>query len=167
MRVPSIFSDTNLSFSFVRTTPARNPRTECCCQSVSFIIAAIVAPVRDRSMVMMRACLEPASVLVLGSATSGCAGLVVATPVAVSLRARFLIDFAMGILVRFIAASRRTTEAPSRPTGRRGGIPERAHSPELGASTALLGEECQSFLDNNVAQFGSGSIPPGHHLLYS
>src|SRR6202011_5784836 len=28
----------------LRTTPARKPRTECCCQPVAFIIASIVAP---------------------------------------------------------------------------------------------------------------------------
>jgi hypothetical protein len=37
----------SFSFSFLRTTPARKPRTECCCQPVSFIIAAIVIPVGD------------------------------------------------------------------------------------------------------------------------
>jgi hypothetical protein len=30
--------------SFLRTTPAKKPRTECCCQPVAFTIAAIVAP---------------------------------------------------------------------------------------------------------------------------
>jgi hypothetical protein len=43
----SIFLELSLSFSFLRTTPARKPRTECCCQPVSFIIAAIVIPVGD------------------------------------------------------------------------------------------------------------------------
>src|SRR6476660_6857530 len=38
-------------------TPARKPRTECCCQSVTVMIAAIVAPVGIRSIAMMRACL--------------------------------------------------------------------------------------------------------------
>src|ERR1700676_2206996 len=38
-------------------TPARKPRTECCCQSVTVMIAAIVAPVGVRSIAMMRACL--------------------------------------------------------------------------------------------------------------
>ena len=50
-----------MSPSFLRTTPARNPRTECCCQSVAVMIAAIVAPAGVRSIAMMRAC------LVLGS----------------------------------------------------------------------------------------------------
>src|ERR1700722_18291558 len=44
MRFPSTLSDTRLSFSFFLTTPAKKPRTECCCQSVAFMIAAIVVP---------------------------------------------------------------------------------------------------------------------------
>src|SRR5258705_5655772 len=38
-------------------TPERKPRTECCCQSVAVMIAAIVAPVGIRNIAMMRACL--------------------------------------------------------------------------------------------------------------
>src|SRR5205085_8805938 len=36
--------------------PAKNPRTECCCQSVAAIIAAVVAPAGFRSIWMTRAC---------------------------------------------------------------------------------------------------------------
>src|SRR3981189_503805 len=60
MRYPrplSVCSETRLSPSFLRTTPARKPRTECCCQSVAVMIAAIVAPAGVRSIAMMRACL--------------------------------------------------------------------------------------------------------------
>ncbi len=53
----SVCSETRLSPSFLRTTPARKPRTECCCQSVGVMIAAIVAPAGVRSIAMMRACL--------------------------------------------------------------------------------------------------------------
>src|SRR5258707_8891666 len=53
----SVCSETRLSPSFLRTTPARKPRTECCCQSVAVMIAAIVAPVGIRNIAMMRACL--------------------------------------------------------------------------------------------------------------
>src|SRR6202163_1464418 len=52
-----VCSETRLSPSFLRTTPARKPRTECCCQSVAVMIAAIVAPAGVRSIAMMRACL--------------------------------------------------------------------------------------------------------------
>src|SRR5215472_11049334 len=43
-RSPSVFSESSASWSFLRTTPAKNPRTECCCQPVAFMIAAMVAP---------------------------------------------------------------------------------------------------------------------------
>ena len=43
--------------SFLRTTPARKPRTECCCHSVAVMIVAIVAPAGIRSSAMIRSCL--------------------------------------------------------------------------------------------------------------
>ena len=48
---------------FLRTTPARKPRSECCCQSVAVIKAAIVVPAGERSIARMRACLVSAPVL--------------------------------------------------------------------------------------------------------
>src|SRR5258708_3902401 len=36
--------------------PARKPRTECCCQSVAVMIAAIVAPAGVRSIATIRLC---------------------------------------------------------------------------------------------------------------
>src|ERR1700730_12871739 len=57
MRPLSVDSETRFKPSFLRTTPARKPRTECCCHSVVVIIAAIVAPAGVRSIAMMRACL--------------------------------------------------------------------------------------------------------------
>src|ERR1019366_3762283 len=38
-------------------TPARKPRTECCCHSVVAMMAAIVVPAGARSIATMRACL--------------------------------------------------------------------------------------------------------------
>src|SRR4029453_17539822 len=61
--MPSSFFDPSFSLRRLRTTPARNPRTECCCQPVAFIIAAIVAPAGDCSMAMTRDCFEPGSAL--------------------------------------------------------------------------------------------------------
>src|SRR5437763_2022851 len=49
-------------------TPARKPRTECCCHSVAAIIAAIVAPAGARSMATIWACLVPGGVADLGDA---------------------------------------------------------------------------------------------------
>src|SRR5256885_3676476 len=56
--MPSTFCDPSLSLRRLRTTPARNPRTECCCQPVAFIIAIIVAPAGDWSIAMTRDCFE-------------------------------------------------------------------------------------------------------------
>src|SRR5450631_897480 len=52
----SVCSETRLRPSFLRTTPARKPRTECCCHSVATMMAAIVAPAGPRNIAMMRAC---------------------------------------------------------------------------------------------------------------
>jgi hypothetical protein len=37
-------ADSSVNPSFFRATPAKKPRTECCCQPVAFMIAAMVAP---------------------------------------------------------------------------------------------------------------------------
>src|SRR5258708_11995542 len=58
----SVCSETRLSPSFLRTTPARKPRTECCCHSVAVMMAAIVAPAGVRSIARMQACLVPGCV---------------------------------------------------------------------------------------------------------
>src|SRR5438876_9592983 len=59
MRSPSAFSDVNVKPSFFRTTPAKKPRTECCCHPVAFMIAAMVAPCGRRSIAMTLSCFEP------------------------------------------------------------------------------------------------------------
>src|SRR3984957_14377391 len=58
MRSSPIFSDTRLSLSFFLTTLAKKPRTECCCQSVAFMIAAMVVPFGFRSIVSTASCLD-------------------------------------------------------------------------------------------------------------
>src|ERR1700738_1803116 len=57
MRWPSTFSETRLRPSFFLTTPAKKPRTECCCQSVAFMIAAIVVPFGSYSIFSTADCL--------------------------------------------------------------------------------------------------------------
>src|ERR1700692_2062848 len=64
----SVCSETRLRPSFLRMTPARKPRTECCCHSVAAIIATIVAPAGARSMATIWACLVPGGVADLGDA---------------------------------------------------------------------------------------------------
>src|SRR5258707_7802961 len=55
--MPSTFFDPSFSLRRLRTAPARNPRTECCCQPVAVMIAAIVAPAGVRSSATIRLCL--------------------------------------------------------------------------------------------------------------
>src|ERR1700731_4115698 len=58
MRCPSTFSETRLRSSFFLATPAKKPRTECCCQSVAFMIAAIVVPLGSCSILSTADCLD-------------------------------------------------------------------------------------------------------------
>jgi len=51
------FSEVRSSLSRLRTTPVKKPRTECCCQPVVFIIAAIVVPCLERSNASTLSCL--------------------------------------------------------------------------------------------------------------
>ena len=137
MRLPSTFVDASGSFIFLRTTPARKPRTECCCQPVVCIIAAIVVPDGDRSIAMTRACLEDAAfpfpVVVWMRATF--VGFLVVARANLALHERlfadFLTGFGIGISIRLIAACRRTTEAPPRLISRRGASRYTLMAPEL------------------------------------
>src|ERR1700730_9326501 len=58
MSCPSPFSETRWRSSFFLTTPAKKPRTECCCQSVAFMIAAIVAPLGSCNIFSTVDCLD-------------------------------------------------------------------------------------------------------------
>ena len=66
--------------SFLRTMPDRKPRTECSCQPVDRIIAAIVAPVGACNIAMTPACLEVAS-LFRGAAEGAMSGWIVSAVV--------------------------------------------------------------------------------------
>jgi hypothetical protein len=66
MRSSPTFSDTRFSLSFFLTTPAKKPRTECCCQSVAFVIAAIVVPFGCRNIPSTVSCLDEAVNFVAG-----------------------------------------------------------------------------------------------------
>src|SRR6202011_1706140 len=58
MRSSPTFSDTRFNFSFFLTTPAKKPRTECCCQPVAFMIAAMVVPFGSCNIFSTDDCLE-------------------------------------------------------------------------------------------------------------
>src|SRR5882724_357392 len=70
MRAPSPFSERRLSPSFLRTTPAKNPRTECGCHPVHCMMLAIVAPLGRCSSPSTRICFECGRVKRQGNRTS-------------------------------------------------------------------------------------------------
>src|SRR5712671_3269213 len=70
MRSSPTFSDTRFSLSFFLITPAKKPRTECCCQSVAFMIAAIVVPFGCCNMPSTVSCLEEAANFLAGAGFS-------------------------------------------------------------------------------------------------
>src|SRR5205823_2047191 len=57
-RGPSTFSERSLSPSFLRTTAARKPRTECGCQPVLCMMPAMVAPLGRLNSPITRICFE-------------------------------------------------------------------------------------------------------------
>ena len=139
MRLPSTFFDSSFNFSFLRTTPARKPRTECCCQPVCLHHRGNRCSGR-RSQHRDHASLLGGRIALLaggGMTTAGCEGFVVVARAGLDLGERlfadFLTGFGIGISIRLIAAFRRTTEAPPRPTSRRGAIPR-----PVSARTAVL-----------------------------
>src|SRR6266508_903552 len=99
--MPSTFCDPSFSLRRLRTTPARKPRTECCCQPVAFIIAAIVAPVGDCSIAMRRDCFEPGSPFCRFTSPAACRVGAAGTGVANHAPARFFADLDIKLYPRF------------------------------------------------------------------
>src|SRR4029077_15594235 len=60
MRLSPTLSETKFNLSLFLTTPAKKPRTECCCQSVAFMIAAMVVPLDWRSIPSTVSCFDNA-----------------------------------------------------------------------------------------------------------
>src|SRR3981081_3176849 len=73
MRCPSTLSETRFNFSFFLITPAKKPRTECCCQSVAFMMASMVVPLDWRSRPITVSCLEERSDAVFAFEATGLA----------------------------------------------------------------------------------------------
>src|SRR5882757_7148868 len=123
MRSAPAFSDISVKPSFLRTTPAKKPRTEWCCQPVAFMMAAIVVPLGCLSRTRTASCLVPLRVEPEGM-VPGFAGRFV------RLLARASLVF-VGILLCDIrgsfsvatASGAVTTEAPQRHHRQRGKIP--------------------------------------------
>src|SRR5215467_10804602 len=150
MRSPSAFSDVSVKPSFLRTTPAKKPRTECCCHPVAFMIAAIVVPLGCLSSPTTVSCLV--SPRVEAEATfSSFAGFFARSASAI---------FVLSGVVRcdiseFLPVA--TAQAPSPPKPRTGQKPAgqdpqaRMMSRRGGLSSALFADECQSLCDNLLA----------------
>src|SRR5262245_28330424 len=115
MRVPSTFFDPSFSLRRLRTTPARKPRTECCCQPVTSIIEAIVAPAGDCSIAITRDCFESGSIELLLGSTTGCCDDFEANTVVDEAAGDFFAGFDIEIL-RLVM----TTLVPSPPKPRLG-----------------------------------------------
>src|ERR1700736_5463944 len=151
----SVCSETRFKPSFLRTTPARKPRTECCCHSVAVMIAAIVAPAGVRSIARMRACLVPGRVEVFGDECAdrepGLDLLVVRATVRVeALDFDFDLDFLMGSS-KLCDAVRRITSAPPGQNPGRARL-RSAHSPlQSHHSNAPIEPVSQSNLSKKVA----------------
>src|SRR5260370_3255186 len=154
-RLLSVCSETRLSPSFLRTTPARNPRTECCCQPVDVMIGAIVAPGGIRNIAMMRVCLVSGLAADLDGADADrlrAAGLVVFR--AVERVATF------GLVLRLVMGSSEVHAAPSAapPQPRPGNYPA-GQDPEARLSrpshhsNAPIKPKSQSILSKIVAHF--------------
>ena len=132
MRLPPIFLELSFSLSRLRTTPARKPRTECCCHPVVIIIAAMVAPLGDSSIAITRDCFDfELTFVVVEAATDGRVSLAAANETGEVVFFLCLNAFALRSLIRVSAASCRTTDAPPRPSSRRGRISECVKGPEL------------------------------------
>src|SRR5262245_31591273 len=142
MRSPSTFSEVSVKPSFLRTTPAKKPRTECCCHPVAFMIAAIVVPLGRLRTV---SCLVPPRIE--SEATF---------PLFAGFFARLAgATFVFPSVLRcdiYQILSAATADAPSPPKPHSGGIASGAGSrygqPAViaGATDATIATEVQSFL---------------------
>jgi hypothetical protein len=103
---------------------------------------------------MTRDCFEPGlAFLPLGSIVACCEGFAAPPAAADEAAERFFTDFDIKILRSVKAASHRTTEAPPRPSGRRGRISERPQRPELTTLPLQSRSNASPFWDHVIAQF--------------
>ena len=133
--------------------PARKPRTECCCHSVTVMIAAIVTPAGARNIARIRACLVSERVVVFGDERPGRERRLDLLLVRAAERGEALdlgLDLVMGSS-GLCDAIRRTTSAPPGQKPRQGKTPKRASAAPSHDSNARIKHESQSNLSNIVA----------------
>src|SRR5262249_39029101 len=153
MRSPPIFSDTSVNPSFFRTTPAKKPRTECCCQPVAFMMAAIVAPLGWLSRARTASCLVG---LRFAPATLSLFFTGFFARRLPDARLAFLEVLLCNILGSFHRLRRHQPPSPPKPrtgdtAGEAGSRNEAIHLVDPSHTTALLAPKCQFFLDNLIA----------------
>jgi hypothetical protein len=118
---------------------------------------------------MTRACFEPASFIFSRSVMAGSGGFTVVARAAVDLGKRFFADFGIGILDSVyggVAPHHRSPTSANKPAGQDSWA---FMAPGLDDSTAPIADECQSFLDHVVAQFGrqrAWNDRPGSEFRY-
>src|SRR6202166_2079567 len=133
-------------------TPARKPRTECCCHSVAAIIAAIVAPAGARSMATIWACLVSGRVADLGDAGADrLRDVGLAFFRAVERVAAFGLDLGLVMGSSEVHATPSAAPPQPRPGNGQGQIPKRASAARSHHSNAPIKPESQSFLSKIVA----------------
>ena len=151
MRSPSALSDVSVKPSFLRTTLAKKPRTECCCQPVTFTMAAIVAPLGCVRRVRTASCLLPLRLEAEGVFPSFPRGF--ARPLG-ALRLCLVGRFAVRhfrILSVATASGAVTTEAPQWRHRQRGRIQMGPSGPyQHGDTDAPSAPEVQSFLPKDA-----------------
>jgi hypothetical protein len=155
-RRPSITVESKLSLRRLQITPARKPRTECCCQLVAFINASRVVPLGERNISIAVDCFVPAR---LGSGLdsflhecfefdrlrSGREGVAV----------RFLEDFAIWIPLRLERPLGPHHRSPAVAVRRAGHVRAKAVGRRTRASSAPFAQQCQSNLYYFVAHSGA------------
>jgi hypothetical protein len=146
--LPPIFFEASFSFRRLRTTQARKPRTECGCQPVAFIIAAIVAPVGDWSMAMTRDCVEPTPAFFVC-----CDRFAAATADGAVAGDCFLADFDIKILRSVhcgVPPHHRSPTSALAPAGQ--DLASAPLAPGMTTTTAPIGSDRQSFLKPAASQ---------------
>ena len=159
MRSPSAFSDVSVKPSFLRTTPAKKPRTECCCHPVAFMIAAIVVPLGCLSSPRTVTCLVPPRVE-LEPTFPLFAGFFVCLARATFVLLGMLRCDIFQILSGSDGTRAVTTEAPQWRYRQRGWIEDEAERATSTDNTdALFAAEVQSFLSFCSCSISALKIP--------
>lgn len=150
--------EAKLSLRRLRTTPARKPRTECCCQLVAFINASRVVPPGERNISIAVDCFVSAR---LGGWSAGFLAKFFEPArlrgERVGAAVRFLEDLIIWIYLRLARPPGPHHRSPAeaiRPAGRSQSVLTRL----VDGSTALIVQKGQSILDHFIAHFRSSPL---------